>query len=62
MLRIKIVMKKKFPRKKRNIKKETRKETKRNSSRKVSTQKKIVPHQMRMMIVTVTQKSTLYGI
>jgi hypothetical protein len=56
MLRTRRVVKNKFPRKKRNIKRETRKETKINYSRKVSTQRKIVPHQMKLMIVTVTRK------
>jgi hypothetical protein len=56
MLRIQIVMKKKFPRKKRNIKRETRNELNEKSSRKSSTQEKIVPHLMRIIIVTVTRK------
>jgi hypothetical protein len=55
MLGIQIVMKKKFPRNKINIKRETRKEKEKNSSRKVSTQKRIAPHQMRMMIVIVNR-------
>jgi hypothetical protein len=49
-------MKKKFPIKKRNIKKETRKEIKEKFSRKFSTQEKIVPHLMSIMIVTMTLK------
>jgi hypothetical protein len=44
------------PKKENKYKRETREETKINSSRKVSTQKRTVPHQMRMMIVTVIQK------
>jgi hypothetical protein len=56
MLRIKIAMKKMILRRKRKFKREIREETKRNISRKVSTQGKIVHHQMRMMIVTMIQK------
>jgi hypothetical protein len=56
MLRIYIVMKKNFPRKKRNNRKETRNEIKEKSSRKYSTQKKIVPHLMRIVKVIVTKK------
>jgi hypothetical protein len=44
------------PKKEKKYQKDIRKGTKRNSLRKTSTQKKTVPHQMRMMIVTVTQK------
>ena len=54
---IKILMKKKLLKGKINIKRETREETKGNSSRKVSTQRRIVPHQTRRIrIVTVIQK------
>jgi hypothetical protein len=55
MLRIQIVMKKNFPRKKRNIKREIRNKIKEKSSRKSCTQKKkIVRHLIRIMIMTVT--------
>jgi hypothetical protein len=54
MLRINKEMKKKILRRKRKIKREE--ETKINSSRKTSTPRKTVPHQTRMMIVTVIQK------
>jgi hypothetical protein len=56
MLRIHIVMKKKFPRKKRNIKRETGKEIKEKSSRKTSTRDKAFPHMMKIMIATMIQK------
>jgi len=49
-------MKKNFPRKKRNIKKETRKEIKEKSLRKDSTQEKTDLHPMKMMIVKMIQK------
>jgi hypothetical protein len=54
ILRTKKMIKKKFIRKIRNIKRETREETRRNSSRKISTQRRIIHHQMRMMIVKMT--------
>jgi hypothetical protein len=44
------------PKKEKKYQKETRKETKKILQEKSSTQEKIVPHLMRMMIVTVTQK------
>jgi hypothetical protein len=56
MIRMHIVMKKKIPRKERNIIKEKTKETKINPSRKSSTQENTIPHWMKMMIVTMTQK------
>jgi hypothetical protein len=56
MLKSELVMKKNLPRKKRIIKRETREETRINSSRKVYTQRRKIPHHMRMMIATVTQK------
>jgi hypothetical protein len=56
MLRGKIVMKKNLPRRKINLKGKTREETKISFSRKISTQRKIVPHHMKMMIATMTQK------
>jgi hypothetical protein len=43
-----------FSEKEKKYKKETRKEVKINSSRKIFYQGRIVAHQMRMMIVTVT--------
>jgi hypothetical protein len=53
MIRSQKVMKKKFPRKKRNIKRETREEIIGNPSRQISTQEKKVPHLKNMMKVTV---------
>jgi len=48
-------MKRKSPRKKRDIKRET-KRTKRKYSRKIYTQEKIVPHLVKMMNPIVSQK------
>jgi hypothetical protein len=44
------------PKKEKKYHKGDKKRNKKNSSRKASTQKNTVPHRMRMMIVTVTQK------
>jgi hypothetical protein len=57
---IKTVMDKKLLKGKRNIKRETREE--KNSSRKVYNQRRMIPHQMRrIMIVTMIQKEYLHG-
>jgi hypothetical protein len=56
MLSTKIIMKNKFLGKKRNIKRKTREETRRIFLIKASTQRRIVHHNIKMMIVTMTQK------
>jgi hypothetical protein len=57
MQEVQIMMKKKFLRNKRNIRKETRKEIKEYFLKgKSSIQKMIVPHPMKIMIVIVTQE------
>jgi hypothetical protein len=47
------MMKNKFLKGKRNIKRETREETKGNYSRKVSTQRRKIPHQTRRIMIVI---------